>query len=558
MNEHIHIFMLGGLDEDGKNLTVINIDDDIFVIDAGIKYPDKTTPGIDYIISDYSYLKENKNKIKAYIITHAHDDQLGAIAYMAKDCPAPIYCTDITKMFIESFLSHVNSNLHLDFHVVNPSGIESISGHTVRFFATCHNMPRSMGVAIETSAGNIVYTGDYIIENNSFKNFRYDSNAVARIAEKPTLLLMTESTYATRAGYTTPSHRLTPHLTNFFEVEAKGRIFISVFSTNAFAISEIIRLAVSYNRKICAYDKETYSLLKRLETIEECAIPRNFVLEYEDINRVKDSDIVILMTGFGKALYSKMKRFAKGAGTARITPKETDTFIVACPPANHFEVLGASTLDNLFRTGMNVHNVPRKVYASMHPSEEDIKAMISLFRPKFYVPIKGSYRNMIANAMIAFNMGVNLSHNNIFVLENGLVLDINNEAARLLPATQAVQTGIVLIDGINQTSSASQVLTERLKLGEDGTVIASVGIDSRAHKIISAPEINLYGVTCTKDIKTVGRLVGTELTNILNEFLLGNYNKYIVEQAVVDRLSKLLRKEIGKEPLVVPIIIDAN
>ncbi|MCQ2796641.1 MAG: ribonuclease J [Bacilli bacterium] len=558
MNEHIHVFMLGGLDEDGKNLTVIEIDDDIFVLDAGIKYPDKSTPGIDYIISDYSYLKENKKRIKAYIITHGHDDQLGAIAYMVKDCPAPIYCSDVTKMLIESFLSHVNSEANLTFNVVKPTSDEIISGHTVHFFATCHNMPRSFGVAIETSAGNIIYTGDFIIENNSFKNFSYDSTAVGRIAEKPTLLLMCESTYATRPGYTTPNHRLIPHLVNFFEHDAKGRIFISVFATNAFAIAEIIKLSIMYNRKICAYDKETYALLKRLESIDECAIPRNYFLDYEDINRVKDTDLVILMTGFGRALYTKMNRFAKGSGATRIAFKETDTFIVAAPTANYFEVLGASTLDNLFRTGMNVHNVSRKEYLSMHPSEEDIKSMISLFRPKFFVPIKGSYRNMIANAMIAYNMGVNLSHNNIFVLENGLVLDINNEAARMLPASQAVPTGIVLINGKNLTSSANEVLSERLKLGEDGVVLANVAIDSRNHKIISVPEVNLFGVTCLKDIKTVSRLVSNELTNILNEFLLGNYNKYVVESAVTDRLSKLLRKEIGKEPLVVPIITDIN
>lgn len=554
MNEHIHLFTLGGLDEDGKNLTVIQIDDDIFVIDAGVKYPDKTTPGIDYIIPDYSYLKQNKDKIKAYFITHAHDDQLGALAYIVKDCPAPIYCTDVTKMFIESFSAHMNTRTSFDFRVVKPTAVEKIAGRTVNFFATCHNMPRSFGVAIETSQGNIVYTGDFIIENNSFKNFSYDSNAVGRIAEKPTLLLMTESSFATRAGYTTPAHRLTPLIQNIFETEAKGRIFVSCFSTNAFGLAEIIKLAVQYNRKICCYDKETSALLSRLEIIDECKIPHNNFLSYEDVNRVKDSDALIIMTGFGQNLYRKMNKIARGHVATRILFKPTDTFIVAAPPSNHFEVLAANTLDNLFRTGIKIINISRKSYISMHPSEEDIKSIISLFRPKYYLPIKGSYRNMIANAMIAYNMGINLSHNNIFVLENGLILDINGEAARLLPMSQNIQTGIVLIDGLNQTSSSSSVLEERIRLGEDGVVVCAIAINSTEHRVISNPEVNLFGVTCSKDLKTVARLVSNELLVIVNEFLLGNYNKTVVYTAISERIKKLLRREIGKEPLVMPII----
>jgi len=556
MNEHIHIFTLGGLDEDGKNLTVIQINDDIFVIDAGIKYPDKSTPGIDYIIADYSYLKENKNKIKAYIITHGHDDQLGALPYILKECPAPVYCTDVTKIMLDSFISHVKTNINVNYQIVKPSSVEMIANRQVNFFATCHNMPRSFGVSISTELGNIVYTGDFIVENNSFKNFSYDTNAVARIAEKKTLVLLSESNFATRAGYTTPNHRLTPLIQNIFENDAKGRILIATFSTNAFGIAEIIKLSIQYNRKICAYDKETFSLLKRLEIVEECKIPYQNFLSYEDINRVKDSDVVILMLGFGKSLYRKMSQFAKGNGTARINFKELDTFVVAAPPKNSFEVLNAKTLDSLFRTGMNVISVPKKAYLSMHASEEDIKAMITLFQPKFYVPIKGSYRNMIANAMIAYNMGINLSHNNIFVLENGMVLDINGEAARLLPNTQSVKIGSVLIDGVNQTNQATAILSERIRLGEDGVAVCSIAIDSRAHKIVSQPVIDLLGVTCTKDLKTVQRLLSNELINVLNELLLGNYNKNTGEVLIAERLKKLLRREIGKEPLVMPIVTD--
>ncbi|HOH68103.1 MAG TPA: ribonuclease J, partial [Bacilli bacterium] len=244
MEDKIRVFALGGLDEDGKNLQVVEINSDIFVIECGIRFPDKTTPGIDYVIPDYDYLKKNKERVRAYILTHGHDDEIGALPYIHKEVPAPIYGSDVTLVMVRSFFEHIRFDAsRLDLRVVKPTSDVVIAGRMFHFFHTAHNISESMGVAIETSLGNVVFTGDYVVENNASENYLHDMNAIARIAEKETVLLMTESSYADRLGYTAPKYKITPLLSSFIE-EVKGRLFIALFSRNIYNIDEIINLAV--------------------------------------------------------------------------------------------------------------------------------------------------------------------------------------------------------------------------------------------------------------------------------------------------------------------------
>ncbi|HOC81319.1 MAG TPA: ribonuclease J, partial [Bacilli bacterium] len=216
MEDKIKVFALGGLDEDGKNLQVVEINNDIFVIECGIRFPDKTTPGIDYVIPDFDYLKKNRERVKAYILTHGHDDEIGALPYIHKIVPAPIYGSDVTLVMVRSFFDHIRFDASkLDLRAVKPTSDVVIAGRVFHFFHTAHNIAESMGVAIETTLGNVVFTGDYVVENNASENYLHDMNAIARIAEKETVLLMTESNYADRLGYTAPKYKITPLLSSF-------------------------------------------------------------------------------------------------------------------------------------------------------------------------------------------------------------------------------------------------------------------------------------------------------------------------------------------------------
>ena len=255
MSDIVRIFALGGLDENGKNMYVVEINDDIFVLEAGMKYPESTMPGIDIIIPDYTYLIKNKDRVKGYIITHGHDDCMGSITYACKDVPAPIYCSKVTSEMIKDTARRYRQNVKLDFHIVDTTSDVKINGRTFKFFSTTHSVAQSMGVAIHTSQGYIVYTGDYIIDCGAFKKFRTDLKALARIAENKVLCLMTESVASNTPDYASPNHKLTPLIKRQFE-EFDGRVVVALYNQNLFGLQEVINLGVKNNKKIVVFSKD--------------------------------------------------------------------------------------------------------------------------------------------------------------------------------------------------------------------------------------------------------------------------------------------------------------
>lgn len=553
MNEHIQVFCLGGLDEVGRNLLCIKINEEIFVIEAGVKYPSKLTPGIDYIISDFSYLKDNKDKIKGYIITHGHDEVLGALAYMLKECPAPIYCSDVTKLFIESFVNHVNSKVKLNFNIVKPSDDIKIGSVNVSLFSTCHCMPHSFGVCLKTSFGNIIYSGDFIIENNSFQNFKHDINKISKLSEENTLLLITESSFSVHEGYTSPKHRLTPTIEQTFKNTNDGKIIVSTFSTNAFAIAEIIKLAKVNRKKVCPFDNETKEILSNLSIIEECKVNDEDLVDINEIKRYRDDSLVILILGFNDKLYRKINNFSQRK--TNIDINSNDTFIAAFSASSRFEIEHARMLDNLYRANLKVIMVNKKNYIGMHPSQEDLKTFISIFNPKYYLPVKGNYINLYNNAMYAFGVSKNLNYNTIFLLDNGEVLDFNNGIAKKLPSSNNILTGELLTDGLSVTSSVTSLCNTRIKLGQDGLIIIDLVVDVNKKIIVSDISVNLIGITYYKDHDNLINSIKAYVTETIKKQFLTNFNIVNAETKIKEAITYNVRRETNKEPLIKPIIL---
>ena len=278
--EKIKVLALGGLDEEGKDLYCIEINDDIFVINCGYKHPTRFTPGIDFIISDFSYLKENKDRIVAYIIPKNKRKHFGALPYIYKDCPAPIYCTDLTKIFFLKFASDYKQENNFDIHTLSLPTRINIHGHNVDFFSTCSSVPSSFGFSISTEYGNIVFSGDFIVEYNNTKDFYFDLNTIGKISEKPTLLLMCDSTNANKTGYCSPNNRLTPHLEKYFK-HAPGRIFIAFSHDNFYHLHEILKVCNAFNKKIAFYDdvtKNAYDLSNNLYEANKLFPKANIIL----------------------------------------------------------------------------------------------------------------------------------------------------------------------------------------------------------------------------------------------------------------------------------------
>ena len=306
MSEIVRIFALGGLDEDGKNLYVCQINDDIYVLDAGIKFPTRNTPGIDYIRPDCSYLTEHKDHIKGYFISHGHDDQLGTLCFIYKKAKAPVYCSKVTAMFIKLFCEHSDLDFSsLDIHIVEPSSEFMVEGRRITFFQLPHNMAQSSGIAIKTDLGNVIYTSDFIIDYNTPKDYSLDLNTLSKLGEENTLALLTPSSYANRNGYTSPGHRLITHLRSVFE-NKEGRIFISLFSTNFYNIQEAINYAINNGRKICVFDEETEKTINNMQNLGLINIDPNFFVPASDIARHRDEELCIFICGFSLKLLNKI------------------------------------------------------------------------------------------------------------------------------------------------------------------------------------------------------------------------------------------------------------
>ncbi|MBR6226638.1 MAG: ribonuclease J [Bacilli bacterium] len=556
MNDRIRIVALGGLDERGKSCYTIDINGDIFVIGSGLRFPDRTTPGIDYIIPNFSYLIENKERVKAYFLPHGHDDEIGGLAYLYKDAPAPVFGSKVTLAMMRNFLKHVGvSETQFEFHEVTPSCTFKVAGREISFFQTSHNIALSSGIAINTSYGNIVFTSDYVVENNATKNYLGDMASLSAIAEKnPTLALLTPSIYAERPGYTAPKYKLKPIIERNVE-NAVGRVFIALYSLNFYNIDEVISLAIQTKKKIIPYDDDTTETIRAMQECGQLLIPRENYGSVDDINRYRDQDIIVLMLGYHPKIYHKIALLAAGQTEAGrpIHLKETDLFINAVPADDNEELEATDALDELYRSGCNVFNITKKEFRKMHASEEDLKMMISLFRPKYYVPVKGFFKDLLNNAKVAVNTGTGLNHSNIFLLENGMSLLFDETGGHILQ--ENIPHGDIMIDGIGVGDVSRAVIEDREKLSQ-GVVIISVSVSKETRKVVAGPDVQARGIVFARDGEVLLRDVTKIFMACLEEGLNNNDTLDTIKEGCHERCSRAIRRMTGKEPLLIPVIVE--
>ena len=553
MRDKIRVFALGGLDERGKNIVVVEINYDIFIIDAGIKHPDRSLPGVDLIIPDYRYLLENKNRVKAYLVSHGHNEQMGAIPFMYKDIKAPIYCSKATAAMISGYgLNYLKKPVNFNFEIVNPSDDVVIAGHKIHFFQTCHSMICSSGIALDTSEGTIIYSGDFIVEYNSDIGHNHDLNKLAKIAENNVLLLMTESSGADSLGYASPNHKLTPYL-NRVLFESKGRTYIALFDKNIYGLEEILKFATLNNKKVIFYNEFAKKLY---ETLQPCGIfvpSKNVIVSDDELLRIKATDTIVIIMEEGEHLYELMSHLARGEiEDKRFIISPDDSFLAACPPQGGLEIIATDAIDDLFRTGANITNLNKKSYISMTAREDDLKSMLSLLKPKYYLPVSGEYRHLLANAMIAVHSFTSYNHRNVFILDNGVPVDIINGEAKIVNVT--IPNGDLMVDGIGVGDVKQEVINDRQKLSEDGVIIAALAVSKSNNQIIAGPDIQMRGFVFLKESETILREVTRIFVDTVNNFL--NAHKSLEDAKVVftDKATRYIKKETARFPMIIPII----
>ena len=556
MSDIVRIFALGGLDENGKNMYVVEINDDIFVLDAGMKYPESSMPGIDIIIPDYTYLIKNKDRVKAYIITHGHDDCMGSITYVCKDVPAPIYCSKVTSEMIKDTARRYRQTCKFDFNIVSTTSDIIINGREFRFFSTTHSVAQSMGVAINTSQGYIVYTGDYIIDCGAFSKFRTDLKALARIAENKVLCLMSESSASNKPDYASPNHKLTPLIKRQFE-EFNGRVVVALYNQNLFGLQEVINLGIKNNKKIVIFSKDMENLMNNLEVDGLLHIPERNKGTIEDLRKEDQSDVLVVITSNGERLFRILEKVANGEMEEErgLVLGENDLMIVAAPSAPGVEVIAVTVLDLLYTTGAKVINISGKKISSMHAQEEDLKTIISMLQPKYYLPVKGYYKELIANATLANNMQIGLNHTNIFVFDNGMVAKFVDEKS--VPGEEMIQVGELMVDGLGIFDAGSVVINDRNKLADDGVIILGVTIDSETKEIIAGPDVQTRGLVFIKDSENLIKNIADLYIDTVNTTL-ANTKLDITEKRTLirEKVSKYVKKETGKDPMVLSMIVE--
>ena len=556
MSDIVRVFALGGLDENGKNMYVVEINDDIFVLDSGMKYPESSMPGIDIIIPDYTYLIKNKKRVKAYIITHGHDDCMGSITYACKDVPAPIYCSKVTMEMIKDTARRYRQNCKFDFHVVDTTSDVMIEGREFKFFSTTHSVAQSMGVAINTSQGYIVYTGDFIIDCGAFKKFRTDLKALAKIAENKVLCLMSESSASNKPDYASPNHKLTPLIKSQFE-EFNGRIVIALYNQNLFGLQEVINLGVKNNKKIVIFSKDMNNLINNIAIDGLLDIPEKNKGTLEDLKKEDQSDVLVIVTSNGERLFRILEKIANEElqDDTGLVLDEKDLVIVAAPSAPGVEVIAVTVLDLLYRTGAKVINISGKKISSMHAQEEDLKTIISLLQPKFYLPVKGYYKELISNANLANNMQIGLNHTNIFVFDNGMVAKFVDE--KFVAGEEMIPTGELMVDGLGIFDAGSVVINDRNKLADDGVIILGVTVDSKTKEIIAGPDVQTRGLVFIKESENLIKNIAVLYIDVVNDTF-ANTKLDITEKRTLirEKISKYVKKETGKDPMVLSMIVE--
>jgi ribonuclease J len=553
MPNKVKVFALGGLDENGKNMYVVEINDDIFVFEAGIRYPESSMPGIDFIIPDTGYLIKNKHRVKAYFIGHGHDDIMAALPYVLKDVPAPIYCSRITAELIKLSSRRIKMNPNYDFRIVKPNTVMNMEGYEANFFSTTHSVGESLGIGLETGNGLIVYTSDFIIDYGALPQYRTDINMLSKLRDKRVLLLMSESIDCAVPGHTSPGHKLTPIVETQFK-EHKGRIVMSFYTQNLFGVREALDLAVKTKRKIYVHDKEMQEILRFVTEFGILSIPPQLMIDKDELNRPGNDDILVLVSGTGEYLYQTLEKLVLSDNPNELTFRKSDLIIVASPSIPGLEVLSAKVIDSLYKTGCKIINIKKKQLYSMHAHTEDIKMMLSMLKPKYYMPVKGEFRHLIANAQVALSMGVGYNHTNTFVCDNGMVVYL--EDGNFKGFIENIEVGEVLIDGLGIGDVGSQVILDRQKLSDNGVMILGISVDKQKKKIIAGPDIQMRGLIFLKDADDFLKDLVNLFSNLVNEALeRGDVDEDEVRFKIRDKINIFVRKSTGKDPMVLPVIV---
>ena len=549
--ENLKIIPLGGIEEIGKNITVFEYGNDIILVDCGVAFPEDDMLGIDLVIPDFTYLEKNKEKIRGLVVTHGHEDHIGSIPYLLKEMNIPIYATKLTIGLISNKLEEHKLLKTANLNTVKQGQTVVLGKMRVEFIRSCHSIPDAVALAIHTPVGTVVHTGDFKIDYTPIDDEKMDFGRFAELGNKGVLALLSDSTNSERKGYTMSENTVGEVFDKLF-INCKKRIVVATFASNVHRVQQIVNSAIKYDRKIAVCGRSMINMINTATELGYINAPKNIFIDIDMIKNYTDEQLVIITTGSQGESMSALTRMATGEHK-KVNINSNDLVIISATPIPGNEKFVAKVIDDLMKIGAEVvYSSLADVHVSGHACQEEQKLMLSLVRPKFFIPVHGEYRQLIAHSETAKKVGI--PKENIVLMKNGRTLELNEETCKL---TVPVPFGKVMVDGLGVGDVGNIVLRDRQHLSQDGLIIVVLTMDSETGEIVAGPDIISRGFVYVRESENLM----DEVKILINAELQKCVEKHIVDWATIkstirDSLRDYIYQVTKRNPMILPIIME--
>ena len=541
----IKMIPLGGVSGIGKNMMVLEKDNQMIIIDCGLMFPDEETPGIDFLIPDFSYVLKNVNKVKGIILTHGHEDHLGGLPFLFKKINVPIYGTKLTLGLTKIKLNGLANTGKIEYNEIDPQKSISIGGFHIEFFRVNHSIPDGVGLIIRTDIGTIIHSGDFKFDHSPIDNKHTELHKISRAGEEGVLALLCDSTNAEEAGYTLPEKDVGKTLMDKFD-KASKRIIVATFSSHIHRIQQVLDVSVKKEKKVAISGRSMLKTIKISSELGYLKIPENLIIPINNIDDFPIGDIVILSTGSQGEPLSALNRMAMDEHRG-VRIMKGDMVIISASPIPGNEKAISSTINMLIKQGAEVvYESIAGVHVSGHAAQEEIRIMISLANPQYFIPIHGENKHKIQNAQIAQSMGIDAD--NTLNMQNGDIVKMNMNVCRI---SGNIKPKNVYVDGIGMGNIEDMVLRDRKMLSKNGVIFIALGIDINKKKVIMEPEFSMRGMIFIENINAIlneGKKVITD--SVQNCFEDNILSKHRIEDFLLERLEKFIFKKARIRPII--------
>ena len=548
----LKIIPLGGLGEIGKNITLYEYDGDMFLVDCGMSFPDEETPGIDIVIPDFTYILENKDKIKGLVVTHGHEDHIGAIPYLLRNFNLPIYATNLTIGLIQGKLKEHKLLAGAKLNVAKPGDKIKLGKFEIEFIHVNHSIPDAVGFAITCPAGTVVQTGDFKIDTTPIDDYVIDIGRFAELGKKGVLALLSDSTNAERPGFTASERIVGESFSNLFKKAEKHRIIVATFSSNIHRIQQIIDEAIRCGRKVAVSGRSMINVVSVASELGYLNVPDDVLIEIDMIKNYPPENLVIITTGSQGEPLSALHRIAFSEHRqVEIIPG--DMFIISATPIPGNEKLVSKVINELMKRGANVvYERMYDVHVSGHACQEELKLMMGLVKPKYFLPVHGEQKHLQRHASLGVAMGIDKK--NIYIGNIGDRIELSEDGIKFL---NNVTAGAVYVDGIGVGDVGSIVLNDRKHLSKDGIIIVVATIDSSSGRVVSGPDIVSRGFVYVKENEALMNSARDLACRVIDECYDSKYNDWnSVKTKLRDEISRMMYDKTKRSPMILPILME--